>query len=112
MLDMRDERIEGGTILRGVDFADGDIRCGVGAEAIDGFSWEGDEAAHAQNFRRGGEPRAIGLQIQSSRLSQAKPMVSIADRAAHAAANCSFGTIRQDGIQCVVAASNTTLLAA
>jgi hypothetical protein len=54
---MNDDRVPRGTAFGGEDGGDGLRREGVGAEAVDGFGGEGDEAAGAQDFRCAGEVR-------------------------------------------------------
>ena len=48
---MDDDRVPGGPLFGGKDAGDGLGREGVGAEAVDGFSGQGDQAAGAQDGR-------------------------------------------------------------
>ncbi len=47
---VNDKRIAGGAALGFVDFLDGGIRAGVGAQAVDGFGGKGDEVVGEQQL--------------------------------------------------------------
>ncbi len=57
---MRDQRVEGGPPLGGVEPGHGAGVGGVGAEPINRLGGEGDEPAFAQNPRRRLDPGAVG----------------------------------------------------
>ncbi len=60
---MDNQRVEAGPAFDLEDARHSVLLRGIGAEAIDGFGWEGDNTAGAQPLRRGGD--GLGVNVTS-----------------------------------------------